>query len=440
MQKSDFTALFPSLLTGVLDRFPACFQRRRGALGPRAVFLTLITMSVLGSRSYARALEELRLVLGQELGWVRRAPSRSAFSQARKKLSGAECQIAFAAIRSALGQARALPRSLFHGLRVHAIDGTRLTLPISAELKKVFGCPSNSEAAPCPQAGLVVLWDVSANQPTGWEVGPYRLAEREAGMRLLRLLSSTDVVLCDRGYPGFEFFQAVRATGAHFIIRMNTTVVAKSPEFDGFLASGLPEQIIEFATHLNGRERFPGGQPLTVRFVRDPANPERVLATSLVDPVVTATELWKAYAGRWNIETAFREGKQWHGLEDFHTRFEDGIHQEIAAIMTFIYLSGELEAEMRRKIIERVDAGEEPPESAVTFPYRFNRLMLADATKWLLCLAIKDPKAIAEQWQGSLQAMWQNRDRVRPGRSFPRECKSPRGLKRRRKPEGKHSG
>ena len=438
MQIPDFSAVFPTLIGQVLAGLPSFFQRRRGTLGPRAVFLTLITMSVLGHRSYSRALHELRMVLGRELGWLQKEPGRSAFCQARKKLSPAECQTSFAAVRATLTRARELPRVSFHGLRVHAIDGTRLSLPMSAELKKVFGCPRNQQTAPCPQAGLVVLWDVGANQPVAWEVGGYDMGERDAGMRLLSHLGKGDVLLADRGLPGMEFFQAVRKREAHFIIRMNTTAVAKTAEFIAFLASSDPERTVTFDPVHNGYRRFPGDQPLTVRFVRDPANPERVLATSLRDPAITAAEFWAAYAERWNIETAFREGKQWHGLEDFHTRFADGIHQEIAAIMTFVYLTGELEVEMRRKVMERVATGEEPAESATTFPYRFNRLLMADITKTLLCLAIKDPHAIQREWQYALAALWRNRDRVRPGRSYPRLCKSPRGLRRRKKTKKKN--
>jgi hypothetical protein len=433
MQISSFTAVFPALIGKALAGLPRCFQRNRGSLGPRAVFLTLMTMSVLGHRCYSRALHELRQVLGRELGWLEKEPGRSAFSQARKKLSPEECRASFAAVRATLSRARALPRCSFHGLRVHAVDGTRLSLPVSAELKRVFGCPRNQELAPCPQAGLVVLWDVGANQPVAWEVGRYDLGERDAGMRLLSHLGQGDLVLGDRGYPGMEFFHAVRARGAEYLIRMNTTAVAKSAEFVDFLAPSEPERIVSLSPVRNAYRRFPGDQPLTVRFVRDPAHPERVLATSLLDPAITATECWDMYSKRWNIETAFREGKQWHGLEDFHTRFADGIHQEIAAIMTFIYLTGELEVEMRRKIQERVSHGSEPAESATTFPYRFNRLLMADITKTLLCLAIKDPQAIEREWQYSLATLWANRERIRPGRSYPRLCKSPRGLKRRKK-------
>jgi hypothetical protein len=329
-----------------------------------------------------------------------------------------------------LARARALPRATFHGHRIHALDGTKLTLPISRALLATFGAPTNGG---CPQAGLVVLWDVGANQPVGWELGPYKLAERAAGMRLLSHLGPEDVLVCDRGYPGLEFFHAVRQRGTQFVIRMNTSVIATSKEYVDFLESGDQERIVSFVPVVNKYRRFPGDQPLTVRFMRDPGNPSRVLATSFTDPAITPAACWELYAQRWNVEIAIREGKQWHGLEDFHARFVDGIHQEVAAIMTFLYLTGELEVEMRHKVLERVAAGQEPPEAATTQPYRFNRLLMADMTVALISLALTRPQDVADEWAHCIRSLWRNRDRIRPGRSYPRTCKSPRGLTRRAK-------
>jgi hypothetical protein len=421
------------LIATLYRHFPQHFARRRGSLGPRTVYLTLMIMSVLGYRSYRRALRELREVMGDELGWFMCEPSKSAFSLARRKLSSQECVTAFEQIRRTLGKARTIPRETFHGLRLHSIDGTRLSLPVSPALGEAFGYPENQyfEPAACPQAGLVVLWDTSANQPVAWELGPYRLGEREAALRLFRHLGPGDLLLADRGFPSLGIFSALRERGADFIIRMNTTAVAKTDELRDFLAGSAHDQVIEFAPLRKGERRFDGVEPLRIRLVRDPCRPDRVLATSLVDAKrISATEVLTIYLSRWNIETAFRETKQWHGLEDFHAMFPDGIHQEVAAIMTFVYLTGELEVEMRLKVRERIAQGMEPPESAERLPYRFNRLLLADVTKSLLFLAITNPERIQQSWEASLRTIWSDRDRIRPGRSYPRRAKSPRSVSR----------
>ena len=433
MQNSAFTVAFPRLFVQFLDRLPACFQRRRGRLGPAAVFLTLVTMSVLEKRSYARALEQIRLGLGARLGWEHDEPTRSAFCQARKKLLGSECVDAFYAIRSVATRARELPHATFHGYRIYALDGTKLNLPISPALVKKFGCPSNRKATECPQAGLVLLWDVGANQPVAWELGPCNLSERGAGARLFEHLGPDVVMLGDRGLPGLEFFYLARQRKAHYVIRMNTTSVAKTKEFCDFITSSDQERIVTFDPVVNKYRRFPGDAPLTVRFVRDPKKPDSVLATSFLDAAVTAAEFWQLYGKRWEIETAIREGKQWHGLEDFHARYVDGIHQEVAAIMTYLHLTSELEVEMRHKVIERVAKGEEPPESANHIPYRFNRLLMADMVVGLIMTALTKPEILADEWAHCIRSLWRNRDRIRPGRSYPRTCKSPRGLTRRAK-------
>ena len=64
-----------------------------------------------------------------------------------------------------------------------------------------------------------------------------------------------------------EFFHAVREREADYIIRMNTTAVAKSADFIDFLASSELERIVTFAPVINTYRRFPGDQPLTVRFL-----------------------------------------------------------------------------------------------------------------------------------------------------------------------------
>lgn len=393
-------------------------------------------MSVLGTRSYRRALEEMRTYLGTCLGWDS-IPSSSAFAQARRKLTPEACVEVFQGIRERLTRARAVPRVLFHGLRLVAFDGTRLTLPPTQELAVTFGCPLNQHAQPaaCPQAGLVVLWDISSNQPRAWKLGPYAMAERAAAVSLLPSIGSGDLLLADRGYPGLGFFAEVQATGAAFIIRMNTTTVAKSPEFAAFLASGSCDQGVEFAPRPAATQRFPGTALLRIRFVADPANRHRVLATNLLDAAVyPATDILRIYPARWNIETAFREGKQWHGLEQFHALYPEGIHQEIAAIMTFQYLVSELEADVRAKIHDEIQASTQPPEASNDIPYTFNRLLMGDMCIRLFLLAAIKPQDINAEWARCVRELWRGRQRKRPNRSFPRIAKNPRSITKATRP------
>ena len=75
-----------------------------------------------------------------------------------------------------------------------------------------------------------------------------------------------------------------------------------------------------------------GPPTLSVRLVKKllPSGQIAVFATNLFSiSDHPADAICDLYGHRWDIETAFREMKVWHGLENFNARFADGIHQEV---------------------------------------------------------------------------------------------------------------
>jgi hypothetical protein len=77
------------------------------------------------------------------------------------------------------------------------------------------------------------------------------------------------------------------------------------------------------------------------------------------------------------IETAIRELKDWRSLEELRSQWADGIRQEITAIMAFLCLVGDMEAEMRSRVAKRVEQGVEHPEvlEPETMPTFYRSLM-----------------------------------------------------------------
>ena len=89
-----------------------------------------------------------------------------------------------------------------------------------------------------------------------------------------------------------------------------------------------------------------GPPTLSVRLVKKvlPSGEIAVFSTNLFSiSVHTADAISDLYCYRWDIETAFREMKVWHGLENFHAGFADGIRQEVTALMIYMLLTAELE-------------------------------------------------------------------------------------------------
>lgn len=447
-QKMGGRALMSTSILATLRKavsaLPRYRIRRRGCLGPMTTMLTLVAMSDPGSRSYSRGISAVFQALeasGDLLGLVpEHLPSRSAFSQARRR-TGSEIFCSwFQNIRDTCTQGRKDRTGFFHGLRRVSIDGTRICLPCHPSLSEHFGHhgapPARSKV---PMGGLVLLWDSSANQPIDWEIQGAAMNERSASMNLVARLGPNDVLLADRGYPSFEFFERLFKQNTQFIVRMNTTTVSVPVEVREFLESGADDSIITCAPIHAKRRRFGGNSPMRLRLVRDREHGDRVIATNLYDATVTREDILAAYCTRWNVETAIRELKDWRGLEDLRSQWPDGIHQEIAAIMTFLYLVGEMEAEMRLRMRQRVEEGkaskeELKPENMPTF----NRCLMGHISVTMLIRSATG-RDLKKWWTLSVDQLWRERNAKRPGRSYPRSTKKPHAKFRKTGPFGSRS-
>ena len=424
-----------------LHTMPRWWSRRRGSLGPPQVVLSLITMSVLGCRGYESTLHEMKVRLGKELGWIstRDVPSPSALSQARLKLDAAMCTSIVSEIYAMCTLARSCASLGYGGFRLLALDGTKLALPAYRAMQEHFGCPSQGVGRELagPQASLTVLWDVGANQPVSWRLGPYKVSERVHADELIGGVGSGDLVLADRGFPSRRWLTRLCCQRAQVLVRMRTTGVGVMREVAAFLAS----QETDLVTMMQGwdeqAEKATPQLSIPIRLIRVvlPDGSSAVYLTTLTDvrrhPSSTMLEL---YAQRWRIETAFREMKIWHGLERFHSRRVDGIAQEVAAIMIFQLLASELEAKAR-VVHQRPQASAPPDETAARVVQRdglrFNRRIVADCVCSLILTAASG-QDLAEAFDDAMFRIWRYRQTVRPGRSFPRKRKSaPRGWKKR---------
>jgi len=416
----------PEIFTRVLGVLRSHWQRRRGALGPPQVLQTLMGMSVLGTNAYARTLRELKIKTIDVLGRPVRAPSSQAFSQARRKLSAERCREAVAEVRELCTTARTHASLGYGGFRLLAIDGTKLALPAYRVFREHFGCPVQSPRG--PQASFTLLWDVGANQPVDWEVGPYRVCERVHALKFLAKLGATDLVLGDRNFASRRLIFTLDGCKANWLMRVRSAGSGTLAEVVEFVASGktdFPMTLVERNHH--GEPKPPRVKARLLRMDLEDGT-VAVFITSLLDPLrYPAPSLIDLYAARWRIETAFRELKIWHGLERFHARYVDGIAQEVAALMLFQLLSSELEAQARIHPSASI-ANVEPPglPAQVRKPMlRFNRGMVADCAVDLLYAAAWGPEQVRVVFEDCLYHIWRTRQTVKPRRSFPRERKSP---------------
>lgn len=432
-----FLDFFQLLCQHVPDRL----VRKPRKLTPAQLLGTLCLMTGFGRKGYRRVVAELKAGLHHAFGWsgLSLIPSPQAIGQARRSLSRSVCDLAFGAIYDNCHSIAAKPVARYGTFRLLAIDGTRLSLPPSPALSAAFGHPSNQRgAAAAPMAGLVQIWDVGRNCPVAFSLTACSHSERDEGVGLFHRLGQDDVLIGDRGYPGHAFVLAICRRRARFLLRMPTSMAVVAD----FLASGAQDTVVLWQVR-NHHGAPTAGPAIPIRLIRStlPNGATEVLATNLWQHRGHDRDaLMGLYTQRWRIETAFREMKVFHALEQFSATYPDGIYQEIVAIQIFLLLTSELEALARQVTAGRprragkaapaqeADTGNQDTTRLEVEEVRFNRLIIADNVVHLLRHAAQGgQEAIARELPEIIEFLWKNRSYARPGRSFPRIRKRPMG-------------
>lgn len=415
-------SLFPKLLD-------THWKRKRGTLGPLQVMISLMTMSVQGCKGYERTLNEMKARLSDVLQWTKKddQPSGPALSQARRKLDPQRCREVVTQVRDLCTTARAEAAVGYGGFRLMALDGTKFALPAYKSMIEHFGCPKQSPRG--PQGSFTLVWDVGANQPVDWLVGSYRTCERVHAQEMIARLSYGDLLLGDRNFSSRRILFALHAQRVEWLMCVRSAGPGTFAEVIAFVASNLDDQLIKLVQRDHqGAVRQDAPQiPVRLLRLRLPDGSTSVFITSLVDSARhPAATLLKLYTARWRIETAFHELKIWHGLEHFHARYPDGIHQEIAALMLFQLLTSELEAQARvqkRTTIPPPEPQGKPPQVR-KLTVRFNRRTVADCVTNMLSAAANGDDALRQAFDASVRRIWRGRQTVKSGRKFLRERKS----------------
>ena len=414
-----------NLFTHLTSVLPEKWQRKRGTLGPVQVFYSIMCMAAGTGGSYQKVLDDLKRDIGDKLGWEDE-PYPSSLSDARRKLSKELCLQAFKEIRLLCSGLSNYPKVCYKDRRILSIDMTRLALPAYNDIKDEFGCPKDNKGnlTPAPQATFTAIWDVSTNTPLKWQLEKVYASERLASYELVKGLNSGDLLIADRGYPSRQLLKQLSDQGTAYLIRL-----PGGQKSGGFL------EVREFINDesawdrevwLRETNKRKGERTIRVRLMKYRLDTGKiaVFATNLYGARIHKKKaLYKLYCYRWDIETAFKEMKLWHGMEHFNARFAEGIHQEVAGLMLFMLLTGEMEAQARG--YHQVEMIEQSPDGVCEPEYRFNRKIIATTVAYLLVAATKGPEAIQEEFEYSMKRLWRFRQRRRPGRKFERKAKDP---------------
>ena len=200
----------------------------------------------------------------------------------------------------------------FYGFRILSVDGSKLTLPNTEELKNEFGESKNQTNTGVVQARISVLYDVLNLLVLDSEMDNLKICERTLALRHSIQWKKNDLIIYDRGYPSYDFkYEHIKAE-IDYLIRVKTS---HSKIVQCFVDSG--EKSIVTEIYPQEKHSFMGkdynkNSPLKVRLVRIdlPSGEVEVLMTSLLDSEKYPTKIFKElYFMRWGVETFYDELK-----------------------------------------------------------------------------------------------------------------------------------
>ena len=274
-----------------------------------------------------------------------RPPEAGAFCRARQKipLEVFHCLFERATEQVAQRCASASEPARWHGLRVHAIDGTKMTLPSSDALADFFGVPVGAHF---PQALVCTLYDVLARCPTDLIWGPYQASERELARHLYADLGCGDLLLFDRGFPSFALFSDLVTQGVEFLCRIPKTGLFS--EVATLIAQGRRDAVVriaapeDFVRQCQAAE-LPAPAPLVLRFIktrhRKAKEPSFFLTTLLDRTLYSRKALSDLYHLRWEEEEFFKLAKQLLEAERIRGTKPLLVHQEMIALHLYCILA-----------------------------------------------------------------------------------------------------
>lgn len=321
----------PQLVHQMLDQYNVNSQRTRSC---PALVTSYYCMAL--SLYPEAAYEEVFAVVAQGLAWLQGEQAvptiaKSSISAARSKIGHAPLQALQQKACMPLALASEQPHAFYAGLRLVAIDGSNFEIPDEVANVTEFGRPgSRTGRSAYPQAQCAILVECATHAILGANLGSYRSVEWDICKPLLAKLGAGMLCLADRGFTGYERWQAASQTGAQLLWRCvanRQLPIVKTLDDGSYLSVIYPD--VKSRTSRAGEVTvrvidysLPGKAPSQTRY--------RLLTTLLDEVQAPALELATLYHERWEVESVFDELKTHlaQRRRTLRSKTPDGVRQE----------------------------------------------------------------------------------------------------------------
>ena len=348
--------------------------RERRLPAERIVWL-IIAMGLFRDRPILDLVDKLDLALPAPDGL---GVASSAVTQARYRVGREPLEWLFKKC-GAKWSARSAERHLFHGLRLHGMDGSTFRVPDSESNRHYFGGPTAGKVrgpSAYPMLRMVALMVLRSHVLADARITPYRVGENTSAKEMCPSIPDDSLTIFDRAFLAANLLipLARGKRNRHWLTRAksNTKWVVKE-------TLGRGDELVSMTVSAKARKEddsLPVNWPMrAIRYER-PGSPPQTLLTSLLDPIeYPADELIELYHERWELELGFDEVKteMLDREEALRSQLPAGVMQELWGLL--------LAYNLVRLEIKSIAEEENVPPVRISFVGAFREIR--DEVNWL---------------------------------------------------------
>lgn len=334
----DFWSPVQNTIKEFCRAFDSKWQVRKRVIDSH--FLVLFIFKVVLSKNqqgYKSILYELWE--NQELTCYQKFPvSASSLCEARQKLP----EEIFIGLNEAilLHQEKLKDQSTWCGHRVFAADGSKINLPHEL-LTAGYRAPNRDQYY--PQGIMSTIYHLGSGFIYDCLLSKNK-SERHCVISQMSKLSVDDVLVLDRGYFSYLLLHQATEKNIHLICRLQSGTMNKA--IKTFVESNLNEAIIDYSpseavkSAIKKQGFHIAYKAIKLRLIKYQIENEiYICATTLIGGQYPVNEFARVYHGRWGIEELYKISKRLIEIEDFHSKTERGVKQELYAHVLLINIA-----------------------------------------------------------------------------------------------------
>ncbi|MBX3710120.1 MAG: transposase [Gammaproteobacteria bacterium] len=258
----------------------------------------------------------------------------------------------------------------------------------------------------------------------------------------MNTLLPEDVLVLDRGYFSYLILYQAIEKGIHLICRLQFGTM--NEEVKAFFDSALNDTVIKYypsaavKTEIKQQGYHLNYRAIDLRLIKYQIGDEKyICATTLIGERYPLNEFSKVYHGRWGIEELYKISKEFINIEDFHSKTERGVKQELYAHALLINIARIFELEANNQLPPSLTSNLDQEKSVIKENYWRDffgktQMVKINFKNGLLVIGrhIEEIVMTIEQQKNNwmdriLTCISFIRQKIRPGRHYPRQSRKP---------------